>query len=242
MDHGLTVGTIKGLENLTDIVDKVAIGGANAVLMHSGMVEAGHRQYGQDIGLIIHLSGATSLTPDPDRKVLVCSVERALKMGADGVSIHINIGADEEPEMLQDAHNVVESSREWGLPLIAMMYPRGKKIKDENAPEVVNIAVRAGAELGADIVKTNYTGDIDSFKYIVKSVHVPVIIAGGPKTDTVQDLLQLVYDSIQAGGKGVAFGRNVFQAEDPIKIVKALSKIVHHNYTVGEVLKEYQIK
>jgi len=242
MDHGLTVGTIKGLENLANIVDKVAIGGANAVLMHSGMVGAGHRQYGQDIGLIIHLSGATSLTPDPDRKVLVCSVERALKMGADGVSIHINIGADEEPEMLQDAHNVVESSREWGLPLIAMMYPRGKKIKDENAPEVVNIAVRAGAELGADIVKTNYTGDIDSFKYIVKSVHIPVIIAGGPKTDTIQDLLQLVYDSIQAGGKGVAFGRNVFQAEDPIKIVKALSKIVHHNYTVGEVLKEYQIK
>ena len=242
MDHGLTVGTIKGLENLADIVDKVAIGGANAVLMHSGMVGAGHRQHGQDIGLIIHLSGATSLTPDPDRKVLVCSVERALKMGADGVSIHINIGADEEPEMLQDARNVVEASREWGLPLIAMMYPRGKKIKDENAPEVVNIAVRVGAELGADIVKTNYTGDIDSFKYIVKSVHVPVIIAGGPKTDTIQDLLQLVYDSIQAGGKGVAFGRNVFQAEDPIKIVKALSKIVHHNYTVEEVLKEYQIK
>jgi len=242
MDHGLTVGTIKGLEDLADIVDKVAIGGANAVLMHSGMVGAGHRQYGQDIGLIIHLSGATSLTPDPDRKVLVCTVERALKMGADGVSIHINIGADEEPEMLQDARRVVESSREWGLPLIAMMYPRGKKIKDENAPEVVNIAVRAGAELGADIVKTNYTGDIDSFKYIVKSVHIPVIIAGGPKTDTTQDLLQLVYDSIQAGGRGVAFGRNVFQAEDPIKIVKALSKIVHHNYTVGEVLKEYQIK
>ena len=242
MDHGLTVGTIKGLENLAGMVDNIALGGANAVLMHSGMVGAGHRQYGKDIGLIIHLSGATNLSPDPNRKVLVCTVERALKMGADGVSIHINIGADEEPEMLQDAHRVVESSREWGLPLIAMMYPRGKKIKDENAPEVVNIAVRAGAELGADIVKTNYTGDIDSFKYIVKSVHVPVIIAGGPKTDTIQDLLQLVYDSIQAGGKGVAFGRNVFQSEDPTKIVKALSKIVHHNYTVGEVLKEYQIK
>ena len=242
MDHGLTVGTIKGLENLAGMVDNIALGGANAVLMHSGMVGAGHRQYGKDIGLIIHLSGATNLSPDPNRKVLVCTVERALKMGADGVSIHINIGADEEPEMLQDAHRVVESSREWGLPLIAMMYPRGKKIKDENDPEVVNIAVRAGAELGADIVKTNYTGDIDSFKYIVKSVHVPVIIAGGPKTDTIQDLLQLVYDSIQAGGRGVAFGRNVFQAEDPIKIVKALSKIVHHNYTVGEVLKEYQIK
>jgi len=239
MDHGLTLGTIKGLENLVEMIDKVALGGANAVLEHSGMVGAGHRKYGKDIGLIIHLSGATNLTPDPNKKVLVCSVERALKMGADGVSIHINIGADEEPEMLQDAHTVIEASREWGVPLLAMMYPRGKKIKDENAPEAVNIAVRVGAELGADIVKTNYTGDIDSFKYIVKGVNIPVIIAGGPKIDTIPELFQLVYDSIQAGGAGVAFGRNVFQADNPTKVVEGLSKIVHHKYTVDEVLKEY---
>ena len=239
MDHGLTLGTIKGLENLADMIDKVALGGANAVLEHSGMVGAGHRQYGKDIGLIIHLSGATNLSPHPNKKVLVCSVERALKMGADGVSIHINIGADEEPEMLQDARTVIESSREWGMPLLAMMYPRGKKINDENAPDVVNIAVRAGAELGADIVKTNYTGDIDSFKNIVKGVDIPVIIAGGPKMDTIPELFQLVYDSIQAGGAGVAFGRNVFQADNPTKVVESLSKIVHNNYTVDEVLKEY---
>ncbi|MHA1726816.1 MAG: 2-amino-3,7-dideoxy-D-threo-hept-6-ulosonate synthase [Promethearchaeota archaeon] len=241
MDHGLTVGTIKGLENLAEMVDKVAMGGANAVLEHSGMVSAGHRKYGKDIGLIIHLSGATSLAPDPNRKVLVCTVERALKMGADGVSIHINIGADDESEMLQDAQKVVESCREWGVPLLAMMYPRGSKIKDENDPQVVNIAVRAGAELGADIVKTNYTGDIDSFKYIVKGVHVPVIIAGGPKMDTVKDLLQMAYDSIQAGGAGVAFGRNVFQSENPTELVRALSKIIHENYTIEEVLKELKL-
>ena len=78
MDHGMSDGTIKGLENLAEMVDKVALGGANAVLERSGMVGAGHRQYGKDIGLIIHLSGATSLAPDPNRKVLVCSVERAL--------------------------------------------------------------------------------------------------------------------------------------------------------------------
>lgn len=239
MDHGLTLGTIKGLENLVEMVDKVAKGGANAVLEHSGMVGAGHRQYGRDVGLIVHLSGATSLAPDPDKKVLVCSVERALKMGADGVSIHINIGANEEPEMLQDAHTVIEASREWGVPVLAMMYPRGEKITDENAPDVVNIAVRVGAELGADIVKTNYTGDIDSFKYIVKGVNIPVIIAGGPKMDTIPELFQLVYDSIQAGGAGAAIGRNVFQAEDPTKVVQGLAKIVHENYTVEEVLREY---
>ena len=240
MDHGLTVGTIKGLENIAGMVDKVALGGANAVLMHSGMVGAGHRQYGKDIGLIIHLSAATDLAPNPNKKVLVCSVERALKLGADGVSIHINIGADDEPSMLRDASEVVEASRTWGVPVIAMMYPRGKKIKDENDPELVNIAVRAGVELGADMIKSNYTGDIDSFKYIVKSVeHIPVIIAGGPKMDTIPDLLQMVYDSLQAGGSGVAIGRNVFQSEDPTNIVRAISCIVHKNYTVDEVLRDY---
>ena len=241
MDHGLTMGTIQGLEDLAAMVDKVALGGANAVLMHSGMVGAGHRQYGKDIGLIIHLSGATTLSPDPDRKVLVCSVERALKMGADAVSIHINIGADDEPEMLQDAHKVVEDTREWGVPLIAMMYPRGKKISNENDPSVVNIAVRAGAELGADIVKTNYTGDIDSFKKITNGVrHIPVIIAGGPKMDTIPNLLQMVHESIEAGGSGVAFGRNVFQSEDPTKLVQSKSKIVHEKYSVEELMKEFK--
>ena len=237
----MTLGTIKGLENIADVIDKVSLGGANAVLMHSGMVGVGHRKYGKDIGLILHLSGATSLAPDPNRKVLVCSVERALKMGADGVSIHINIGADEEPEMLKDASTVVEKCREWGLPLIAMMYPRGKKITDENDHEVVNIAVRAGAELGADIVKTNYTGDIDSFKEIVNGVsHIPIIIAGGPKMDTIPDLFQMVHDSLQAGGAGVAFGRNIFQSEDPTKMVSAISKLVHEDYTVEETLKEFK--
>ncbi|MFW9999102.1 MAG: 2-amino-3,7-dideoxy-D-threo-hept-6-ulosonate synthase [Candidatus Hodarchaeota archaeon] len=241
MDHGLTMGTIKGLENVAEMVDKVALGGANAVLMHSGMVGAGHRQYGKDIGLIIHLSGATDLAPDPNRKVLVCSVERAVKMGADAVSIHINIGADDEPEMLQDASKAVETSREWGIPLLAMMYPRGKKIKDENDPDVVNIAVRAGVELGADIIKTNYSGDVDSFKEIVKGVsHIPVIIAGGPKMDTIPELFQMVYDSIQAGGAGVAFGRNIFQSEDPTKLVSAISKLVHKNYTIEELLEEFK--
>lgn len=241
MDHGLTMGTIKGLENIAAMVDKVALGGANAVLMHSGMVSSGHRQYGKDIGLIIHISGATNLTPDPNRKVLVCSVERALKMGADGVSIHINIGANEEPEMLQDASKAVENSRTWGIPLIAMMYPRGEKIKDENDPEVVNIAVRAGVELGADVIKTNYTGDIDSFKEIVNGVsQVPIVIAGGPKMDNIPDLFQMVYDSIQAGGSGVSIGRNIFQSKDPTKMVRAINKIVHKNYTVEEVLKEYK--
>ncbi len=241
MDHGMTMGTLRGIENIAEMIDKVALGGANAVLMHSGMVDIGHREHGtKDIGLIVHLSGATTLAPDPNRKVIVCSVERSLKLGADACSIHINVGADTEPEMLRDAQMIVESCREWGIPLLAMMYPRGQKVESEHDPTNVNIAARAGAELGADIVKTNYTGDIDSFAEIVKGANVPVIIAGGPKMDTTHDLLQMVSDSIQAGGSGVAFGRNVFQAEDPTKIVSAIAKIVHENWSIEDVEKEFK--
>jgi len=248
LDHGLTVGTIAGLEDMSALVDKIALGGANAVIEHAGMALAGHRgsatkKYsGPDIGLIIHLSGSTSLSPTPNHKVLVCSVEEALRMGADGVSIHINIGDQDEPAMLEEMGMVAQECRYWGMPLIAMMYPRGPKITSEHAPEVVNIAARAGAELGADIVKTNYTGDIDSFKQITKGCPVPIIIAGGPKLETTKDVFQMIADSLEAGAKGVAMGRNVFQAEDPTMMVSAISKIVHEHYSVQEVLKEYKIK
>ena len=240
MDHGLSVGTITGLENMAKIVDEVAEGGANAVIEHAGMAAAGHRGGGRDVGLIIHLSGATSLAPDPNYKVTVCSVEDALRMGADGVSIHINIGANDEPQMFVAAQQVVSACRAWGMPILGMLYPRGKKIQNENSPDVVNIAARAGAELGMDIVKTNYTGDIESFRKIVKGTQVPIIIAGGPKMNTTEDVFRMIYDAvIEAGAMGVAMGRNVFQAKNPREMVRAICKIVHENYTVEEVLKEY---
>ncbi|MBD3352031.1 MAG: fructose-bisphosphate aldolase [Candidatus Lokiarchaeota archaeon] len=248
MDHGLTVGAIKGLENMPAMVDKVALGGANAVIEHAGIAAAGHRgsdkrksYSSKDIGLIIHLSGSTSLSPTPNHKVLVCSVEEALRMGADGVSIHINIGDETESDMLKQMGGIAQSCRYWGMPLIAMMYPRGPKIESEHDPKVINIAARAGAELGADIVKTNYTGDIDSFKKITEGCPVPIIIAGGPKLDTRRDVLEMIYDAMQAGAHGVAMGRNIFQSENPTELVRAICMIVHQGYTVEETLKEVKL-
>ncbi|MBN2153341.1 MAG: fructose-bisphosphate aldolase, partial [Candidatus Lokiarchaeota archaeon] len=159
---------------------------------------------------------------------------------ADAVSIHINIGDTDEPEMLQEMGDISSMCRFWGMPLVAMMYPRGPNIKIEHDPEVVNIAARVGAELGADIVKTNYTGNVDSFKEIVKGTPAPVIIAGGPKMNTVRDILTMVHEAvIEAGAVGVAMGRNVWQSDDPTRMVQALSKIINENWTVDETLKEF---
>ena len=118
-----------------------------------------------------------------------------------------------------------------------MMYPRGPNIKDEHDVNLVKHAARVGAELGADIVKTNYTGDPASFEEVVEGALVPVIIAGGPSVDSNKDLLQMTKDSIEVGGAGVAFGRNFFQAENPEKITKAVSSIVHDNVDVEDALE-----
>lgn len=240
MDHGVSVGPIPGLIDVASMVNNVAEGGANAVIVHKGIVRHGHRGYGKDIGMIIHLSGSTSLGPDPDNKVLVSTMEEAMKFGADAVSVHVNIGAQNEADMLKKLGNVSRECMEWGMPLIAMMYPRGKKVKSEHDVEVVKLAARVGAELGADIIKTNYTGDIDSFREVIQGCPVPVVIAGGPKMDTVEDVLEMVKGAIEAGASGTSIGRNVFQAENPVAMVKAFSRIVHDGYEVEEALKEIQ--
>lgn len=237
MDHGVTVGPIKGLEDMKKAVDDVVTGGANAIVLHKGIVRGGHRGSGKDVGLIIHLSASTSISPDPNLKVLVCSVEEAIQLGADAVSIHVNLGAENESEMLKDFGMVSRKCREWGMPLLAMMYTRGPKIKNQFDPAVIKHAARVGAELGADIVKVNYTGSVNSFKEVTGGCPVPVVIAGGEKMETDREILEMVENSIKAGGAGVSIGRNAFQHKDPVAIVKAISSIVHKNVSVSEALK-----
>ncbi|MDR3222718.1 MAG: 2-amino-3,7-dideoxy-D-threo-hept-6-ulosonate synthase [Methanobrevibacter sp.] len=237
MDHGVTIGPISGIINISKTIDSIRNGGANAVLMHKGIVNQGHRGYGNDIGLIIHLSASTSLSPDPNNKVLVTSVEKAIQLGADAVSVHVNIGSETEAKMLQELGEIAETCSQWGIPLLAMMYPRGERIIDENDVEVVKHAARVGSELGVDIVKTNYTGSPETFEEVVEGAIVPVVIAGGPKVNTDKELLEMTRDSIEVGGAGVAFGRNLFQAKDPAKMTKAIAEVVHNNLDVEEALK-----
>ncbi len=237
LDHGVTVGPIYGLVDLKETVNKVAEGGANAVVMHKGLVRCGHREQGKDIGLIIHLSGSTQLSPYPNAKTLVGRVEDAIKLGADAVSVHVNLGDETERYMLADLGKITSEAAEWGMPVLAMVYARGPKIKDGFDPEIVAHCARVGEELGADVVKVPYTGNVETFKKVVDACCVPVVIAGGPKMNNKKDLLQMVYDSIQAGGAGLSVGRNVFQDEDPTTLVKALNKIVHEDMEVDEAME-----
>ncbi len=237
LDHGITMGPIPGLIDMPGTIDRIVNGGANAILLHKGIVTAGHRRSGKDIGLIIHLSASTNLSPDPDAKVLVCSVEEAVRLGADAVSIQINLGAETDTEMLAAMGRVEKSCRDWGMPLLAMIYARGAKVKSEFDVEYIKHAARVGAELGADLVKVNYTGSPETFREVVAGCPVPVVIAGGEKMETDEELLQMVAGSLEGGGAGVSIGRNVFQHKDPMGIIKAISLLVHENKTQAEALK-----
>ncbi|MCD6455658.1 MAG: 2-amino-3,7-dideoxy-D-threo-hept-6-ulosonate synthase [Methanophagales archaeon] len=237
MDHGVTSGPIRGLVDMRRAVNAVAEGGANAVLVHKGIVIAGHRGYGKDIGLIIHLSASTSLGPDPLNKVTVATVEEAMRLGADAVSMHVNVGAEKEADMLVELGETAMVCEEWGIPFLAMMYPRGEKVKNEHDVEVVKHVARIGAELGADIIKTNYTGDPETFKEVVQGCPVPVIIAGGPKANTDAEVLKMVEDAVSAGAAGVSIGRNVFQHDNPANMTIAISKVVHEGVSAEEAME-----
>ena len=237
LDHGVTVGPIAGLTDMRDTVTRIVEGGANAVLMHKGVVPCGHRARGRDIGLIVHLSASTNLSPFPGAKTLVCDVEEAVYLGADAVSLHLNLGDDSERDMLADAGRITRDAARLGIPVLAMVYGRGPKITDEFSPDVVAHCARVGMELGADVVKVPYTGDPESFAAVVAGARIPVVIAGGPKTATTKDFLRMVFDSVQAGGSGLSVGRNIFQHKDPTRLLQALGKIVHDGWEVDEAMK-----
>jgi DhnA family fructose-bisphosphate aldolase class Ia len=123
------------------------------------------------------------------------------------------------------------------MPFLAMMYPRGPNIKNENEFDSVAHAARIGAELGADVVKTVYTGDPESFRRVVRSCPVPVVVAGGPRMTTDIEVLELGENSMKAGAAGLSFGRNVFQHNRPQAMSKALAAIVHNGATAKEAAK-----
>jgi len=237
MDHGVTMGPIEGLTNIQTAANQIAEGGADAAIVHKGAAVFGHRGYGKDLGLIIHLSASTVLGPKPDNKVLVTSVEHAIRLGADAVSMHVNLGADNEDRMLRDLGEIGDKCFLWGMPLLAMMYPRGKKVQNPFDVKVVKHAARVAAELGADIVKVSYTGGPESFQQVVDGCSVHVVIAGGEKIDSDSDLFKMIEGAMKAGATGVSIGRNAFQHKDPTLITRLISRQVHEGLTSEETMQ-----
>lgn len=227
LDHGLSDGLVPGLEDMGGLLRTVADLPLQGVILHKGMVMAHAMDIRLDQSIIVHLSAGTRHGLPSYSKALVCSVHEALRLGADMVSMHINIGNDLEDRMLSDLGACVEDAHQLGLPLLAMIYARGGQIVRETDPALVAHSIRIGAELGADIIKVPYSGNQQSFGRAVASCHVPVVMSGGPRNGDAKGFLRTVREALDAGAAGVCIGRNVFQQENPAKSLDDLCNLVH---------------
>ena len=233
MDHGITMGAVKGLKDIESTIDGVTRGGADAVLTQKGIAPRVHgNKNGQ--GYIVHLNASTTIGPDENDKRLSATVEEAVRAGADAVSLHINVGSDYEPKQLEDLASVTSEAERLGIPVLAMAYARGPGV-DGSDPEALGHAVRFAEELGADVVKTGYSGDADSFEHVVESTRLPVVIAGGSK-GTDRETVEAVRGVMDAGGAGVSMGRSIFQHDDPEAITTAVSAVVHDDEGIDDAL------
>jgi fructose-bisphosphate aldolase/2-amino-3,7-dideoxy-D-threo-hept-6-ulosonate synthase len=233
MDHGITMGAVEGLADIESTIDGVTSGGADAVLTQRGIAPRVHPNK-NDAGYIVHLNGSTTIGPDESDKRVTGTAADAVRAGADAVSFHINVGSEYEPSQIEDLAELTADAERLGLPVLAMAYARGPGV-DESDPEALGHAVRLAEELGADVVKTGYSGDGDSFVRVTESTRLPVVIAGGSK-GTDRETVEMVRGAMDGDAAGVSMGRSIFQHEDPEGIARAVSAVVHEDAPVEEAL------
>ena len=227
LDHGVTEGLLPGLEDMKTLLQQLDPKLVQGVILHKGLA----RELGSFVdtrqNLIVHLSAGTRHGLPPYNRSLVCSIQEALRIGADAVSVHINIGNDLEDRMLSDLGMVVDEAHQLGIPVLAAVFARGGQIVNELDPTLVAHCIRLGAELGADLVIVPFSGEADSFARAIAACPVPVLIAGGPRQPGFKNFLQMIKQVMDTGAKGVSIGRNIFQHPEPIKALEMIAEIVH---------------
>jgi fructose-bisphosphate aldolase/2-amino-3,7-dideoxy-D-threo-hept-6-ulosonate synthase len=229
MDHGITIGATGGLIDIESTIDAVTSVGADSVLTQKGLAERVHPNK-NDAGYLIHLNASTTIGPDSNDKRITGTVEEAVQLAADAVSFHMNVGSTHEPEQLEDLAAITRTAHNQGIPVLAMTYARGPGI-DEDDPDKLAHAVRLGEEVGADVIKTGYSGSAASFESVVNATSKPVIAAGGsPRSD--REMLEQVRGVMDAGSVGVSMGRSIFQHNKPGQMTAAVSAIVHDDQSV----------
>ncbi len=247
IDHGLAMKP-RGLEKPLPVVKKLLEGKPDALLLNSGMIKLCHSLFlGKDSpALILRLDWAAGwrdiYSPEIDDLAFIFSVEDAVRLGADAVLTYLFLGpgvnTDLEARNLEWLGSIETECEHWGIPLIIEAHASPKAEERQRIDTaLLSLLVRTAAEIGADLIKTEYTGDVKSFKEVVEGCPIPVTALGGPKMPTDKAVLEMVKNVIEAGAAGVTFGRNVWQHKNPGGMLSAIKAIVHDNASVNEALK-----
>jgi class I fructose-bisphosphate aldolase/fructose-bisphosphate aldolase/2-amino-3,7-dideoxy-D-threo-hept-6-ulosonate synthase len=241
LDHGLLDGPCPGLENPVETITKIVAGGADAILTSYGIA----RRFAKELaplGLILRGDGAaTNLGKESDgpSSSLFFNVEEALRLGADALAVTALPGSAKEETTLENLAAMVGAAHRWGVPVLGEMVPGGFNSGAEfRTQENIAMSARIGVELGVDFIKTPYT---PGFEAVTSTCFRPVVILGGAKRGSEREMLVDIKAAVSAGGAGVAIGRNIFQAEDPIAMTSAVAAILHQGASVDEamiILKE----
>ncbi|MCZ6680054.1 MAG: hypothetical protein O7E52_22725 [Candidatus Poribacteria bacterium] len=247
IDHGLN-GAVPGIDNLEPALEKIMAGNPDAIIMSMGVAKRfQHLFSGRGKPSIIvtvdRRFGAT--LPDQSSRgetyCLAVAVEDALLVGASAVKMLMIYGREDLKAHTDNAQAVTEIARQcdrWRVPLMLEPVLWGSLVTEADLQniEILKHICRMAFEAGADILKINYTGDVSTFREIVETCPIPIVILGGAKMDTQRDVIMTVSGAMEAGAIGVAFGRNVFQHPNPTGMVRALRQVVHEGASIGSAL------
>jgi len=231
LDHGLIDGPAKGLENPAPVLAQIVAGGADAILTSYGVATRFARELAP-LGLILRLDGGGTKLGDMGPGSQFYTIEDALRLGADAVAVSAFPGSAEEEDTLRTLAKVVGEAHRWGLPVMGEMVPGGFDSGPEyRTAESIAIAARVGAELGSDWMKIPYA---EGFGHVIETCYVPAVILGGAKKGSERLMLENIRQALDVGARGVAIGRNIFQAENPAAMTAAVAALIHEDATVNQ--------
>ncbi|AUX30553.1 MULTISPECIES: class I fructose-bisphosphate aldolase [Sorangium] len=228
IDHGLTIGPVEGLDSIAQVARWIGHPGITGIIAHKGMVErlASHGLL-RGAGVMIHLNGMTSLAPNPNTKERLTSVEAALRLGADAVSLQLNFDGTNDAHNLSQLGEVVDEAQRCGVPVLTMLYDKVPSEGDQQRLTRLRHLMRACVELGTDALKLEAPTQFSHMSQLLAGVveHTAVFVAGGA-VRSEDEVLQLAQEVVARGATGLCVGRNIFQRESASAVLTQLQRVV----------------
>ena len=227
VDHGYFLGPTERLEVPSNTI-KPLLSYADSLMLTRGILRTSVNP-NNGIPIVLRVSGGSSIVgEDLSNETITTSVEEAIRLNASCLAISIFVGSKYEYQTLSNLAKLVNQGERYGIPVLAVTAVGKEMARDAR---YLSLACRIAAELGAHIVKTYYC---ENFEKVIEGCPIPVIIAGGKKLPQETDALELAYNAVQHGAAGVDMGRNIWQSDYPVEMIKAVRAIVHENLNVNE--------
>lgn len=231
IDHGYFLGPTSKLEKPGETVKSI-MRFSDALFVTRGVLRS-CIDPGNSIPIILRVSGGTSIVgKDLANEGVTTSIEEAIRLNVAAVGLSIFIGSEYEHQTLMSLAKLVNECEHYGIPVMAVTAV-GKELEKRDA-RYLSLCCRIAAELGAKVVKTYWC---ENFEKVTNGCPVPIVIAGGPKTNTELEVFEFVYDGLQKGAIGVNLGRNIWQNEHPVAMAKALRSVIHQKATPKEAFE-----